>query len=202
MFNQVLEALAVFVSHGNSGFSAPLEINLVKKLSSFDVITPLKFDNTEWKWHYDDVYQNIRKSSIFKHGDKIRDVDTFVKTPIKRYSYNTKEWRKIDPISWQGGLFEHKDGVLTGRYFNRCYIKYDPAKGYIPKETINIPCLEVEFAKDNWIMAVDADDKDLAKLNEEYDIEWELSPTAKDIRLEDYNSNIDNLVFKDLNRNK
>lgn len=202
MFNQVLEALAVFVSHGNSGFSAPLEINLVKKLSSFDVITPLKFDNTEWKWHYDDVYQNIRKSSIFKHGDKIRDVDTFVKTPIKRYSYNTKEWRKIDPISLQGGLFEHKDGVLTGRYFNRCYIKYDPAKGYIPKETINIPCLEVEFAKDNWIMAVDADDKDLAKLNEEYDIEWELSPTAKDIRLEDYNSNIDNLVFKDLNRNK
>nr|DAG96204.1 MAG TPA: hypothetical protein [Crassvirales sp.] len=202
MFNQVLEALAVFVSHGNSGFSAPLEINLVKKLSIFDVITPLKFDNTEWKWCYDDVYQNIRKSSIFKHGGKINDVDTFVKTPIKRYSYNTKEWRKVEPISYHGGLFEHKNGVLTGRYFNRCYIKYDPTKGYIPKETINIPCLEVEFAKDDWIMAVDADDKDLAKLNEEYDIEWKLSPTAKDIRLEDYNSGIDNLVFEDLNRNK
>lgn len=51
-------------------------------------------------------------------------------------------------------------------------------------------------------MVVDADDKDLAKLNEEYDIEWKLSPTAKDIRLEDYNSGIDNLVIKDLHRNK
>lgn len=105
-------------------------------------------------------------------------------------------------LCWQGGLFEHKNGVLTGRYFNRCYIKYDPTKGYIPKETINIPCLEVEFAKDNWITSVDADDKDLAKLNEEYDIEWKLSPTAKDIRLEDYNSGINNLVTKELRKNK
>lgn len=202
MYNQVLEALAVFSSHNNSGFSAPFEINLVKKLSSFDILSPLKFDDTEWKWYYDDVYQNIRKSSIFKHGDKINDVDACVKTPIKRYSYNTKEWCKIDPISWHGGLFEYKDGVFTGRYFHRCYIKYDPTKGYIPKETINIPCLEVEFAKDDWITAVDADDKDLTKLNEEYNIEWKLLPIVKDIRLEDYNSNINNLVIKDLHKNK
>lgn len=202
MYNQVLEALAVFSSHDNSGFSAPIEINLVKKLSSFDIISPLKFDDKEWNLCYDNVYQNIRKSSIFKENDKIKDINAFVKTPIKRYSYNTKEWRKIDSISWQGGLFEHKGGVLTGRYFNYCYIKYDPTKGYIPKETINILCLEVEFAKDDWIMAVDANDKDLAKLNEEYDIEWKLSPTAKDIRLEDYNSGINNLVTKELRKNK
>lgn len=202
MYNQVLEALAVFSSHNNSGFSAPFEINLVKKLSSFDILSPLKFDDIEWKWCFDDVYQNIRKSSIFKHGDKINDINAFVKTPIKQYNYNTKEWHKIDPISWHGGLFEHKDGVLTGRYFDRCYIKYDHTKGYIPKETINIPCLEVEFAKDDWITAVDADDKDLAKLNEEYNIEWKLLPIVKDIRLEDYNSGINNLVIKDLHKNK
>ena len=202
MYNQVLEALAVFSSHDNSGFSAPFEINLVKKLSSFDILSPLKFDDTEWKECYDDVYQNTRKSSIFKHDDKINDINAFVKTPIKQYSYNTKEWRKIHPISWHGGLFEHKDGVLTGRYFDRCYIKYDITKGYIPKETINIPCLEVEFAKDDWITVVDADDKDLAKLNEEYNIEWKLLPIAKDIRLEDYNSDINNLVIKDLHKNK
>lgn len=202
MYNQVLETIAVFSSHENSCFSAAIEINLVKKLSKFDIISPLKFDDNEWNLCYDNVYQNTRKSSIFKHGDKIKDINAFVKTPIKRYSYNTKEWSKIDPMSWQGGLFEHKNGVLTGRYFNACYIKYDPTKGYIPKETINIPCLEVEFDKDNWIMSVDADDIDLTKLNKEYDIEWELSPTAKDIRLEDYTSDIDKLVIKDLYKNK
>ena len=133
---------------------------------------------------------------------KINDINAFVKTPIKRYSYNTKEWRKIDPISWHGGLFEHKDGVLTGRYFDRCYIKYDHTKGYIPKETINIPCLEVEFAKDDWITVVDTDNKDLVKLNKEYNIEWKLLPIVKDIRLEDYNSDINNLVTKELRKNK
>lgn len=106
------------------------------------------------------------------------------------------------PVSYHGDLFEHKDGVLTGRYFSTCYIKYDPFEGYMPKESININCLEVEFAKDNWIMAVDADDKDLAKLNEEYDIDWKILPSIKDIRLEDYTSNTDKLALKDLNKNK
>ena len=203
MYNQVLEALAIFSSHDNSGFSAPIEINLVKKLSNFDIISPLKFDDNEWNLCYDNVYQNTRKSSIFKEGDKIKDINAFVKTPIKRYDYNTKEWSEVTPISYRGaGLFEHKDGILTGRYFSTCYIKYNPSEGYIPKKTININCLEVEVAKDNWIMAVDADNKDLAKLNEEYNIEWEMSPIAKDIRLEDYTSEIDQLVTNDLRKNK
>lgn len=202
MYNQVLEDLAIFSSHGNSCFSARVEINLVKKLSSFDIISPLKFDDNEWELCSDGVYQNIRKSSIFKANDKIKDVDAFVKTPIKQYRYDTKKWSETEPVSYQGDLFEHKDGVLTGRYFRHCYIKYDPSKGYFPKKTININCLEVEFAKDEWIMAVDVNDKDLAKLNEEYDIEWETLPSVKDVRLEDYTSDIDNLAIKDLNKNK
>lgn len=45
MREQVIEAVALFSSHGNSGFSAPFEINLVKKLCSFDIISPLRFDD-------------------------------------------------------------------------------------------------------------------------------------------------------------
>lgn len=202
MYNQILESIAIFSSHDNSGFSAPFEINLVKKLSSLDILSPLKFNDAEWNLCYDNVYQNTRKFSIFKHGDRIKDINAFVKTPVQRYSYKTKKWCKLESMSWQGGLFEHKDGVLTGRYFSTCYIKYDPFEGYMPKESININCLEVEFAKDNWIMAVDADDKDLAKLNEEYDIDWKILPSIKDIRLEDYTSNTYKLALKDLNKNK
>ena len=202
MYNQVLESLAVFCSHDNSGFSAPFEINLVKKLSSFEVLSPLKFDDKEWNLCCDNVYQNTRVSSIFKKNNRIKDINAFVKTPTERYSYDTKKWSDVEPISYRGDLFEHRNGVLTGRYFRTCYIKYDPLEGYMPKKKININCLEVEFAKDCWIMAVDADDKDLAKLNKEYDIEWKLLPSVKDIRLEDYTSGIDELAVKDLNRNK
>lgn len=202
MYNQVLEAIAVFSSHGNSCFSAPYEINLVKKLSSFDIISPLKFDDNEWALCNDDTYQNIRKSSIFKKGDKIKDIDAFVKTPVQQYDYDTKKWNKVDPISYHGDLFEHKDGILTGRYFTTCYIKHDPSKGYIPKKTINIKCSEVKFAKDQYIMAVDLRNIALKALNNVYDIKWEILPSVKGIRLEDYNSNIDKLVIKDLNKNK
>ena len=47
MREQVIEAVAPVSSHGNSGFSAPFEINLVKKLCSFDIISPLRFDDGE-----------------------------------------------------------------------------------------------------------------------------------------------------------
>jgi hypothetical protein len=32
MYQQVIEAVAIFASHGNSGGSAPYEIDLVKRL--------------------------------------------------------------------------------------------------------------------------------------------------------------------------
>ena len=42
MYHQVLEAVAVFASHGNSGHSAPWEIDFVKRLCNFDILTPLE----------------------------------------------------------------------------------------------------------------------------------------------------------------
>lgn len=39
MYQQVIEAVAVFASHGNSGGSAPWEINLVQKLCDWNIRT-------------------------------------------------------------------------------------------------------------------------------------------------------------------
>ena len=49
IYQQVLEAVAVFSSHDNSGSSAIFEIELVKKLCNFDIISPLRFTNDEWR---------------------------------------------------------------------------------------------------------------------------------------------------------
>lgn len=48
MYQQVIEAVAVFASHGNSGGSAPWEINLVQKLCDWNIISPLRFTDEEW----------------------------------------------------------------------------------------------------------------------------------------------------------
>lgn len=67
MYQQVIEAVAVFASHGNSGSSAPWEINLVQRLCDWDIISPLRFTDDEWSQiSSDGTCQNRRKSDVFK----------------------------------------------------------------------------------------------------------------------------------------
>lgn len=64
MYQQVIEAVAVFASHGNSGSSAPWEINLVQKLCDWDIISPLKFTDNKNPtcWH----------GGLFEYKDNIQ----------------------------------------------------------------------------------------------------------------------------------
>ena len=206
MYQQVLEAVAVFTSHGNSGASAPWEINLVQKLCNWDIISPLRFTDDEWcQISPDGTCQNKRKSDVFKepNGD-IHYSGAFTKRPTGRYSFATKEWiENKNPLCWNGGLFEHKDNVLTGRYFSRCYLwSYDIQKGWMPKSTRTINCVEVEIAPDNWIMAVDANNTDLFILSCDYDIQWKECPCMKGIRLEDVNIKLEEEAYKEIKNNK
>lgn len=206
MYQQVLEAVAVFSSHDNSGFSASYEIDLVKKLCNWDIISPLTFKADEWGTiALDGTCQNKRKSSIFKYPDgSICDIDAFSKKPVGTYCFNTKIWEENnDGITWHGGLFEHKDNILTGRYFHRCYIKhYEIVKGYTPKPKRIIPCVEVEVAPDDWLMAVAADSSELLLLDCDYDIKWEECPCLKGIRLEYVTPELGNKAFEELKNNK
>lgn len=202
MYQQVIEAVAVFASHGNSGSSAPYEINLVKKLCNWDIIIPLRFTDDEWmQISNDGTCQNIRKSDVFKepNGD-ISYNSAFTKKPIKRYSFATKEWTEIkNAICWSGGLFEHENNILTGRYFNTCILwKHDTIKGWIPKEKETIECVEVEISPDNWIMAVDKNSTKLLFLSCNYNIQWEECPCMKGIRLEDVTPELEEKAFNEM----
>lgn len=145
IYQQILETVAVFASHNNSNTSALWEISLVQKLCNWDIISPLTFKDDEWQQiSGDGTSQNKRKSSIFKDPDgSIYDIDAFSKKPISTYRFDTKTWEKNDKdITWHGGLFEHKDNVLTGRYFGICNIwNHEIDKGYMPKpKTSNSLC--------------------------------------------------------------
>lgn len=206
MYQQVLEAIVVFASHNNSGSSAPWEINLVKNLCNWGVISPLRFTDNEWNViSKDGTCQNNRNSSFFKDPDgNIYNIYAFSKKPIKRYKYDTKTWENNNTgITWNGGLFEYKDDVLTGRYINRCNLwSYDISKPYTPKEKQVINCVEVEIAPDNWIMAVDADSYQLGLLSCYYYIQWKKCPCMKGIRLEDVTPELEELAFKQIKGEK
>lgn len=206
IYQQVLEAVAVFASHGNSGSSAPWEINLVQKLCNWDIISPLTLKDDEFQLiDSKGTCQNKRKSSIFKDPDgSIHDIDAFSKKPVGTYRFDTKTWEKNDEgITWKGGLFEHKDNVLTGRYFSICNIwNHETDKGYMPKPKRIIPCVEVEISPDNWIMAVSADSTELLLLGCDYYIKWEQCPCLKGIRLEDFTPELEKRAFEEIENNK
>lgn len=206
IYQQVLEAVAVFSSHDNSGDSAIFEIELVKKLCNFDIISPLRFTDDEWcQISSDGTCQNRRKTSVFKEPDgSIHYTKAFCKRATDTYNFDTKEWTKNkNPICWNGGLFECKNNVLTGRYFNTCYLQQrDIINGWTPKPTRNIDCVEIEIAPDNWIMAVDTNDIDLIYLSLDYDIQWENCFCMKDIRLEDVTPELEKRAFEEIKNNK
>lgn len=206
IYQQVLEAIAVFASHGNSGSSAIFEIELVKKLCNFDIISPLRFTDDEWcQISSDGTCQNRRKGNVFKEPDgSIRYNGAFSKQPTYRYNFATKEWTENEnPICWCGGLFEYKDNVFTGRYFNTCYLqRHHIINGWTPKPTISINCVEIEIAPDNWIMAVDINDIDLTYLSLSYDIQWKNCFCMKDICLEDVTPELEKKAFEEIENNK
>lgn len=94
MYQQVIEAVAIFASHGNSGMSAPWEINLVQKLCDWDIISPLRFTDEEWmQISSDGTCQNRRKGNVFKEPDgSIHYNEAFTKRATSRYNFDTKEW--------------------------------------------------------------------------------------------------------------
>lgn len=204
VYQQILEALAVFTSHGDSGASTPWEIHLVQKLCNWDIISPLRFTDDEWcQISSDGTCQNRRKGGVFKEPDgSIYYNGAFTKRATGRYSFATKEWTENkNPICWSGGLFEHKDNVLTGRYFSKCnlyLINID--RGWTPKDTIVIDCVEVEIAPDNGIMAVKADDIDLMTLECYYNIQWKECLCMKGIRLEDVTPELEEKAYNEMQK--
>lgn len=166
---------------------------------------PLRFTNDEWQQiSADGTCQNIRKDDVFKepNGD-ISYNGAFTKKPIEHYSFATKEWTKNkNIICWSGGLFEHENNILTGRYFSRCNLwAHDTIKGWMPKEKEVIECLEVEIAPDNWIMAVNANNTNLLFLSVNYNIQWKECPCIKGVRLEDVTPELEEKALNEIKNN-
>ena len=74
--------------------------------------------------------------------------------------------------------------------------------GWTSKPTINIDCVEIEIAPDNWIMAVDTNDLDLTYLSLSYDIQWKECSCLKGIRLEDVTPELEKRAFEEIENNK
>lgn len=114
------------------------------------------------------------------------------------YILSTKTKRIIPystDLSWKSNVFETKNGILTGRYFDICYIKECQIKSgsYIPFNTIKLKGTKVEIKEFIAIMTIDCENSDLIRLSNLYDIDWKITNAFKD-------KNIKNITIRDYNK--
>lgn len=136
----VMELMEVFSKQGHSGSSAPIVIDLFKRLANWETLIPITGNDDEWNEVSDNIFQNNRNSAIFKEDGRCYYIDGIIKqTP--------------DGTCWSGGFYRNKEDFLKRDeskklHSTRCYIKsfpFTPKKFYIKVE-------DVEVKPDDWEM--------------------------------------------------
>ena len=80
MRDHILRMVEEFSDENHSGSSAGYSLGILKKLLAFEPLTPLTGEDDEWMDVYEEndgttVYQNKRKSSVFKTHRGAYDID-------------------------------------------------------------------------------------------------------------------------------
>lgn len=171
----VIELLETFAKQGHSGNSARIVSKMFHRLANFESLTPLTFFNDEWDKVSKGFYQNKRVSSFFKDDKGVYFMDSYSAITHKRKSFGIEDIEvNENPSSWGAKLYEMQDGILTGRAFSKTYLKDSDveSRSYKPIDAIGIKVTEVEYDKDDWLMACEIDDKEYTKLRSIYKIDY------------------------------
>ena len=147
----VLELMEVFSKQGHSGMSAPMVVDIFKKLANYEPLGPITGKDEEWNsMDYGDgiEYQNKRSSGLFKDSNgKV----TYVSSIVKRSPNGT---------TWTGPLYLTREDAIKDVNVIR---SSQEIKGFpfVPK-TFYIDVIEEEVEKDDWVMYC----KDKSQLDE------------------------------------
>lgn len=205
-YNDIIEVIAAISKNNNINSSIKHNISVINKLCDKVPITPLTLKEDEFEQSISSkiLYINKRYNKIYKYLNKMFVTNAYSISPQYILSIKTKKLLPFSTdLSWKNDVFETKDGILTGRYFNTCYLqRHHIINGWTPKPTISINCVEIEIAPDNWIMAVDINDIDLTYLSLSYDIQWKNCFCMKDICLEDVTPELEKKAFEEIENNK
>lgn len=202
MANQVLETLAVFSSHDNSGFSANIELKLFDILAHYRILTPLTFKDNEWDKIDKHLWQNNRITSIFKDNTgKIHYNNAYCYKINRSYSYETKKWREGNGICYSGGVAflynnfnKFTGGVLRNAYFTKQTIE----AGIIPKDTIKLNTTEIKIGKDDWICCVNTNDINFTELQSNYNLDIKYSTILAGKNILDITPTLEKQILKEL----
>lgn len=192
-YNNIIEIIIGIIDCKFTNYT----LSIINKLYNNIPITFLTLKDNEFELCLGSktLYINKRYNKIYKCFNKMFVTNAYSISP--QYILSTKT-KKLIPfstdLSWKNDVFETKDGILTGRYFNTCYIKECQIKSgrYIPFDTIKLKGIKVEIKEFISIMTIDWENNDLVRLSNLYDIGWKITDAFK-------NKNINDITVKDYN---
>lgn len=91
MADSAVRLLETFSGEGHSGFSASFALSLFKRLASFEPITPLTGEDSEWNDVADNLWQNRRCSRVFKDDKHAWDIEGKVFQEPDGGAYTSKD---------------------------------------------------------------------------------------------------------------
>lgn len=199
-YNNIIEIIIGIIDCKFTNYT----LSIINKLYNNIPITFLTLKNNEFEFCLGSkkLYVNKRYNKIYKYSNKMFVTNAYSISPQYILSTKTKKLLPFSTdLSWKNDVFETKDGILTGRYFNTCYIKECQIKyggGYIPFDTIKLKGIKVEIKEFISIMTIDCENSDLIRLSNLYDIGWKITDAFKnksinDITIKDYNNYIKNI---------
>lgn len=197
-YNDIIEVIIDINKNNNINSSIKHNISIINKLCDKVPITPLTLNEDEFEQSVGSemLYVNKRYNRIYKYLNKIFVTNAYSIYPSHILSTKTKEVFPFSTdLSWKNDVFETKQMVLTGRYFNTCYIKESQIKSgcYIPFNTIKLKGIKVEIKEFVSIMTIDCENSNLIRLSNLYDIDWKITNAFKD-------KNIKNITIRDYNK--
>lgn len=151
-YNDIIEVIAAISKNNNINSSIKHNISVINKLCDKVPITylTLKEDEFEQSISSKILYINKRYNKIYKYLNKMFVTNAYSISPQYILSIKTKNFFLLVQIYLgKNDVFETKQGILTGRYFNTCYIKECQIKSgyYTPFNTIKLKGVKVEIKK-------------------------------------------------------
>ena len=190
LYKNIVELICLLSEHKESEYSIRNEVDILYKLCNFIPISYLSLKENEFTLvnNSKDVYVNNRYKHLYKMNNKIFVENAFVASPMYKLLYSNKTIINYSTdMSWKSVIFEMKNNIATGRYFDKCFIKDKDIKNqyYIPIKPIILKGTQVQISEYVYMFFIGQDNLNMIKLNRRYDINWKFTSIIKDKHIRD-----------------
>lgn len=148
MDGDIVELLSVLEMQGDTGFSMSVKTKMLQTAMDFGLFSPLEFSPSEWSDSLsltDNVWQNTRRSSVFREYDE--KTDEFIYTDndslrlcelTTRYDIGSSKTATGYPSTFSGVYILYDEDTCEYHIYRNVIVNRET---YMGRNTVKLPCV-------------------------------------------------------------